>query len=248
MSWDGNGVFNRIYSWVADAAAGLDISATRMDTDTDNITSNGFGNCLTRDGQGSATANLPMNSFKHTNVAPGSAPTDYARYDQLTSALAGGGIVPSGGIIMWSGSASAIPTGWYLCNGGNGTPNLQDRFVIGAGNSYNPGQAGGNASVTISTAQMPVHNHGININDPGHGHSINDPGHTHNVIGANASGGGTVSFDGNGSNLDATTNSTTGITINNNTTGITATSNNAGSGSAIDIRPPYYALCFIMKS
>ena len=151
MSWDGNGVFNRIYSWVADAAAGMDISATRMDTDTDNITSNGFGNCLTRDGQGSATANLPMNSFKHTNVAPGSAPTDYARYDQLTSALAGGGIVPSGGIIMWSGSASAIPTGWYLCNGGNGTPNKKKPSGAGrqSASSSPPNRPNGKSSETF---------------------------------------------------------------------------------------------------
>ena len=93
--WDGSGVFTRVYSWVADAAANIDISSSRMDTDTDNITSNGFSNCLTRDGQGIATANLPMGGFKHTNVANGVAASDYAAFGQIQSgvsswAVAGG--------------------------------------------------------------------------------------------------------------------------------------------------------------
>lgn len=58
MPWNGSGVFNRIYSWVADKNGGLDIIASRMDTDTDDITSNGFGNCVTRDGQGQPNASL----------------------------------------------------------------------------------------------------------------------------------------------------------------------------------------------
>lgn len=66
--WDGSGNFIRVYSWQADKAAGINIIASRMDTDTNNITNNGFGNTLTRDGQGSATSNLPMNGFRHTGV------------------------------------------------------------------------------------------------------------------------------------------------------------------------------------
>lgn len=76
--WDGNGNFTRVYSWVADKAAGLNIIASRMDTDTDNITNNGFGNTLTRDGQGSATANQPMNGFRHTGVGAALASDQYA--------------------------------------------------------------------------------------------------------------------------------------------------------------------------
>lgn len=49
------------------------------------------------------------------------------------------GTIPVGGIILWSGSIASIPTGWALCNGSNGTPNLTDKFIIGAGNSYNVG-------------------------------------------------------------------------------------------------------------
>ena len=87
MSWNGSGTFNRIYSWVADKVAGLDISSSRMDTDTNDIASNGFGNCLTRDGQGSATANLPMNNFRHTGVSNGVARTDYAALGQVEDGL-----------------------------------------------------------------------------------------------------------------------------------------------------------------
>lgn len=62
MPWNGSGVFNRVYSWVADKNGGLDIIASRMDTDTDDITLNGFGNCITRDGQGQPTASIIPNT------------------------------------------------------------------------------------------------------------------------------------------------------------------------------------------
>jgi hypothetical protein len=83
MSWNGSGSFSRLFSWVADKTAGLDISSSRMDTDSNDIASNGFGNCLTRDGQGSATGNLPMNNFKHTGVGNGSARTDSVALGQV---------------------------------------------------------------------------------------------------------------------------------------------------------------------
>ncbi len=83
MSWNGGGNFNRLYSWVADKAAGLNISSVRMDADSNDIAANGFGNCLTRDGQGQPTANLPMVNFRHTGVGNGVARSDYAAVGQL---------------------------------------------------------------------------------------------------------------------------------------------------------------------
>lgn len=59
---------------------------------------------------------------------------------------ASSGLLPSGAIMIWSGSASSIPSGWYLCNGSNGTPNLQDRFIVGAGGGYSIGATGGSAT------------------------------------------------------------------------------------------------------
>ena len=61
-------------------------------------------------------------------------------------------LMPSRGIIMWSGTAADIPTGWALCDGTNGTPNLTDRFVLGAGKAYQPGATGGTATATPSVA------------------------------------------------------------------------------------------------
>lgn len=100
MPFNGAGVFNRLYSWVADKSAGLDISSTRMDADTNDITANGLGNALTRDGQGQATANLPMANFRHTGVANAQARTDYAAFGQVQD-----------GVVNWSiagGTSDAI--------------------------------------------------------------------------------------------------------------------------------------------
>lgn len=87
MSWNGAGTFNRLFSWQADKAAGLDISASRMDADTNNITSIGLGNCITRDGQGQPTANLPMAGFRHTGVQNAVNRTDYAAFGQVQDGL-----------------------------------------------------------------------------------------------------------------------------------------------------------------
>lgn len=92
-----------------------------------------------------------------------------------------------GEVRMWTGAANqaaitaAWGPGWRLCNGANGTPNLMDRFVIAAGATYAPGAVGGTASVTLGLAQLPAHNHVINVGDPGHAHGVADPGHVHGV-------------------------------------------------------------------
>ena len=58
--------------------------------------------------------------------------------------------IPSGVIVMWSGSIASIPTGWALCNGSSGTPDLRNRFVVGAGDTYGVGATGGATSATTS--------------------------------------------------------------------------------------------------
>ena len=67
--------------------------------------------------------------------------------------------VPPGSISMWSGPVSDIPYGWELCDGNNGTPDLTDKFVAGAGGKYSPGDTGGAESVTLTEAQLPSHTH-----------------------------------------------------------------------------------------
>jgi hypothetical protein len=75
-------------------------------------------------------------------------------YDNISGIPSAGSVinVPSGGIIIWSGAATAIPSGYALCNGSNGTPNLQDSFVVGAGNSYSVNAGGGFASSGVMTS------------------------------------------------------------------------------------------------
>ena len=151
--------------------------------------------------------------------------------DNLTAAASGGSI-PSGLICMWSGST--IPTGWALCNGTNGTPDLRDRFIVGSGSTYSIGNTGGSASVTLTTAQMPSHTHTISITDPGHKHTVTDYAYMSN---AGAIGAGMPRFNSDTSNVNTSSAKT----------GISASATNTGSGSSHENRPPYYALAFIMK-
>ena len=69
------------------------------------------------------------------------------------------GGLPVGSIIMWNGSSSNIPSGWHICNGENDTPDLRDRFVIGAGNSFFQRSTSG--SFTITANNLPKHGHNI---------------------------------------------------------------------------------------
>ncbi len=143
--------------------------------------------------------------------------------------------IPSGFIGMWSGAVNAIPIGWVLCNGENGTPDLRDRFVLGAGGSYSMGENGGNTSASISgttgettltIAQIPSHSHllvadkgdglsGGNYTPTMHGTAQNFTGFVRGEIyTAGAGGGGSHSHSLSGS---------------------------------VQTLPPFYALCFIMK-
>jgi len=72
-------------------------------------------------------------------------------------------LVPKGAIIMWSGPIASIPTGWALCDGSNGTPNLKDRFIVAMGNEHPLGQTGGSSahSHTAGALKSQAHAHTI---------------------------------------------------------------------------------------
>lgn len=74
---------------------------------------------------------------------------------------------PVGGIIIWSGSESNIPNNWHLCDGTNGTPDLRNQFVVGAGDTYNVGNTGGESEHTLTIDEMPAHNHNLLCADYG---------------------------------------------------------------------------------
>jgi len=75
-------------------------------------------------------------------------------YDNISGIPGAGSTVnvPSGGIIVWSGASTAVPTGYVLCNGTNGTPNLLNSFVIGSGGNFTDGSFGGFASSGVMTS------------------------------------------------------------------------------------------------
>jgi hypothetical protein len=133
--------------------------------------------------------------------------------------------IPAGGIFLWSGSIGSIPAGYVLCNGSNGTPDLRDRFVVGAGSTYAVDALGGSPDAVVVS-----HTHTATVTDPGHFHSVNAGGTTSNSL----ISGGTVNLAGSNTGTK-----TTGITVANSTTGVSGTNANL---------PPYYALCYIMKT
>ena len=165
-------------------------------------------------------------------------------------------LVPVGGIIMWSGSiaeAEAL-TNWRICDGANGTPNLRDKFVMGVGSSVNTstatqGETGGANSYTLALNQMPQHKH--DVSDSGHSHTITDPGHAHTWSRQDAQINAFYRpWPANNNDCVETV-----VSTSNETTGITGTNNgNAniseslkGGNTAIDNRPDYFALCYIMR-
>jgi hypothetical protein len=113
-------------------------------------------------------------------------------------------MVPSGLVALWSGSPASIPTGWVLCDGNNGTPDLRDRFVVGAAGSYAVGATGGAVSHTHNVAMggnatdaAGAHTHALSGStdaESGHTHSINPPSTTTSSAGAHTHGGGTLQF------------------------------------------------------
>lgn len=68
-------------------------------------------------------------------------------------------LMPQGAIIMWNGSVAALPNGWQLCDGTASTPDLRDRFIVGAGSTYSVGSTGGAAEVALTVDQLPSHTH-----------------------------------------------------------------------------------------
>ena len=133
-----------------------------------------------------------------------------------TGQLQGAGIFVSGMIVLWSGAADAIPTGFVLCDGNNSTPNLSGRFVVGydASNSdYDVNDTGGSESVTLTVNQIPAHTHNINLAVRAFYQEPRNFG---------------VGTDGSANNSEDT--------------------GSTGGGQSHENRPPYYALCFIMKT
>jgi hypothetical protein len=143
-------------------------------------------------------------------------------------AAGGPGVLPPGSIIVWSGAENTIPNGWLLCDGTNGTPDLRDKFIVGAGGNYAVNATGGNKDAIVVS-----HDHTGTTNTAGsHSHSMN----FYSVSGGNVGAAGFTGPYANYVNMDAAGAHT--HTFNTSSTGTSSENANL---------PPYYALCYIMK-
>jgi len=136
--------------------------------------------------------------------------------------LLGGGL-PVGAIVLWYGSLASIPSGYTLCDGSSGTPDLTDKFVVGAGDAYAPAATGGEDSRDMA------HTHGTNFStdtEPDHGHGLS----WSNTLAQSGTGATTATglYDDGGHNH-------------------TIYAPTQSAQSTVDNRPQYYALAYIMR-
>lgn len=151
--------------------------------------------------------------------------------------------LPSGVIVMWSGEINAIPDGWNLCDGYNNTPDLRDRFIVGAGYSYDMKTTGGEKEITLSVDQMPNHSHQVNITNGGeHSHYLEKSLEMWHRSFKGSDGNGRPLVDSGGSNHYMNQTDDAGTHSHN------ASCTNAGNNVAHENRPPYLALAYIMKN
>jgi hypothetical protein len=192
-------------------------------------------------------------SFTGTPTAPtaaaGTNTTQLATTAFATAAASAA--FPLGGIILWSGAIAAIPTGWALCNGSSGTPDLRDRFIVGAGSTYAVNATGGSADAVVvahthtltgTTASAGTHQHYAVTQGTYGGEGGLNSG---NYIGRRSAWGSDFSYDfapaGGEANIGLTSNAGAHV---HSVSGSTASAGVSGVNTNL---PPYYALCYIQK-
>lgn len=137
------------------------------------------------------------------------------------------GLLPVGAIVMWSGLVTAIPAGWALCNGNNGTPNLLGRFIKSVPNSTtNPGTSGGSST-----------------------HDHTGGSHTHDLVGTHVH---RVVLTHTSVEVQAGTGVTVADDVNHDQDSANVTSGSTGAATAsttgsVNNEPLYFTLAFIMK-
>jgi hypothetical protein len=181
--------------------------------------------------------------YNYKFVLKTAAATTLGTYDNLygiigVAGTSTGTTIPTGMISLWYGSIGSVPTGWYLCDGTNGTPDLRDRFVVGAGSTYSVAATGGSTDAIVVS-----HTHTATSTS-----TVTDPGHRHPIgfgdrISSSDTNLGSGSNDRYGTGTTAIRNATTGVTVATSTTNASA----GVSGTNANL-PPYYALAYVMKS
>lgn len=213
MSWSGSGSFNRAYNWTNDAAAGIPITASRMDAEDDNFAT-GINACLAKNGENAATNNLNIGGHRLTFVGAGSAATDASTIGgtetltnkTLASPVINGPItgnytlptfIPPGTVMLFM--QAAAPTGWTQVNTHS---NKALRIVAGTGAGSGGsvafatvfGASKNTGSTTLTTNQIPLHTHAFSATTSSNGsHAHTAPGGVP-FVGANGSGSDAGNF------------------------------------------------------
>jgi hypothetical protein len=151
-------------------------------------------------------------------------------------------ILPVGIIVDWSGAVANIPARWSLCDGTNGTPDLTDKFVVGAGGDYEVGATGGSEEVTLTPTLLPDHYHHSSA-APSDGTKagstlIHEKGDGEDHFALYCAGSGCAGDAGDTGYMSGP--QSPGFRTGSMTTG--------GSATPIDIRPKFYALAKIMRT
>jgi hypothetical protein len=192
----------------------------------------------------SSKADLNSPALTGTPTAP-TASSGTNTTQLATTAFVLANAIPSGLISMWSGTIASIPSGWVLCNGSNSTPDLRNRFIIGAHSdtasvAYSTVTGSNTQTGGTKDAGVVSHTHTATsvVTDPGHNHTLNKY--------YAGTGGDSPYLNGFNQATPVTTSDPTGTSF----TSISVATTNASTGSSgTDANlPPYYALAFIMKT
>jgi len=183
---------------------------------------------------GSSSGNNPIRVDNELKYNPSTNRLTAGSFAGDGSALTGVESFVTGMIILWYGDTTNVPTGFVLCDGNNSTPDLRGKFVAGAGNAdFTAGSTGGNNSLTLSEANLPSHRHFVVSNDLGGQNRTNSNVSANNQVRKGT--GASNLFEGY--NLAST-----------GSDAASGRSSAVGSGTPIDNKPAYHALCYIMKT
>jgi microcystin-dependent protein len=211
---------------------------------------------MARDGQYPATANLDMGGFQITDSKDPVNPTDLVTKQYVDALVAKA--MPLGAIMMWK--SATIPAGWQIADGTNGTADLRNSFIVGAGSGYAVLATGGANTVVLDLTMIPSHAHSGSTDAQGqHNHSTNENPHAHSFLNtrlAQDSPGSSSyqngpqgnSFRGEATQGYNTNTAVTGITLNpagNHAHNVSTVAQ--GGGQPHENRPPYTALFYIQK-
>jgi microcystin-dependent protein len=272
MPFDSSGTFNRLRSWVSDAAAGIKVRADYHD-DEDNGFAAGLSQCLTKDGRTQPTANIPLNQKRLVNVGDPVAGTDAAHKQYVDNAVTAAKteMTMPPGVMMPYAKSGAFPAGWLYCNGQAISRTAYDKLYALIGNTFGSGDnattfnlpdmrgrfprgwddgKGLDPSRTFGSSQtddFEAHTHTASsgLNSVGHTHTFSD---TTGSTGVNIGTTRTPASNNPGSAVAAGTDTltisgTTGAQSANHTHAITV---NAVGG--VETRPHNLAICWIIKT